>query len=305
MSRRTTLATQANTHVQLIVNPLSSTSRPARRWRQLSLALLGVAALGCGDKKAVELADPAGGQAVGAAAPVVTVTAPTGSPTAVAAPSAQAVAQAPAQAVAVGAAPTAVAQPVQPVQPGKVVNIAHVGNVVEIPAVAGQAPAAADLAAAAPTAAKPKKAPAKPPRKEIIIPPSKAPPIPEGLSEASAEPTLIKPHHLNPIRDRVPVVEVRHHVTWAYKSHASVGQTGVCKIENAAVLAPVGNYVTYKTPERVKAGFKGADRGIGKVVMQAISPGETNVTCTAAFRGKTEREESFKVTVKVPKPAKK
>jgi len=107
---------------------------------------------------------------------------------------------------------------------------------------------------------------------------------------------------LSPLGNKDIKVKPGTRLTWSYESHGSVGKTGSCSIGNKTSVKLVDRTTKYKYPDKIKKGMKGADRGTGTYVFEAVAPGKARITCSTGFRGKTQRTDEYTVTVTGKKP---
>lgn len=94
------------------------------------------------------------------------------------------------------------------------------------------------------------------------------------------------------------VLSVGQRWTFEGSVHESVGIDVSCEISDPSVLSLVGSETKYLHPEKMKAGAAGGDAARRVFTFEAMAKGSTTVTCHKLFRGKVEKTEVTKVTVK-------
>jgi hypothetical protein len=87
---------------------------------------------------------------------------------------------------------------------------------------------------------------------------------------------------------------------YSYKSHASVGYGASYDIGDPTVLGHLRTDVDYVQSEQERAGKAGADRATGTFVFEALAPGSSTLHVQEVFRGSTEREIEYTITVVEP-----
>ncbi|KIG19272.1 hypothetical protein DB30_03828 [Enhygromyxa salina] len=87
---------------------------------------------------------------------------------------------------------------------------------------------------------------------------------------------------------------------YAYPDHASVGYGAVFEVEDPQIIQHLRTDVAFEQSKADRAGKTGADKATGTFVFKAVAPGTTGLRITRKFRGETEYEAAFTITVVEP-----
>ncbi|MFO7566417.1 MAG: protease inhibitor I42 family protein [Enhygromyxa sp.] len=117
--------------------------------------------------------------------------------------------------------------------------------------------------------------------------------------EAADEPPAPDFVQLSPTESTL-TVPLETELRYSYKSHASVGYGAKFEIGDPAVLQHLRTDMEYAQSEAERADKDGADGGTATFVFQASAPGSTTLRVMELFRGETEEEIEFALTVVQP-----
>lgn len=86
-------------------------------------------------------------------------------------------------------------------------------------------------------------------------------------------------------------------LSYSFKSHASVGYGAEFEIGDPNVLRHLRTDTDYEQSEQERAGKTGADAATGTFVFEAAAPGTSTLKVAEKFRGSTELEVNYTITV--------
>ncbi|HLT41018.1 MAG TPA: hypothetical protein VK034_32295, partial [Enhygromyxa sp.] len=104
---------------------------------------------------------------------------------------------------------------------------------------------------------------------------------------------------LSPLEQKVEVT-VGTTLLYSFRSHASVGLGARQTVADAAVVKHFRTDTDYEQTEAERKGKTGADAATGTFVFEAVAPGRSTLKVLETFRGKTELERDYKITVIEP-----
>lgn len=90
-------------------------------------------------------------------------------------------------------------------------------------------------------------------------------------------------------------IKVGQKISYSYKEHGSVGISAEYDLSDASVLVFKDKIREFKNPNNAQ--YRGGDESVITLIFEGGKPGSSNLKITNLFRGKTEDEFKFKITV--------
>jgi hypothetical protein len=90
-------------------------------------------------------------------------------------------------------------------------------------------------------------------------------------------------------------IKVGQKISYSYKEHGSVGISAEYDLSDASVLVFKDKIREYKNPD--KSEYPGGDEATVTLIFKAAEKGIVDLVVRSLFRGKTENEFKFKITV--------
>ena len=100
---------------------------------------------------------------------------------------------------------------------------------------------------------------------------------------------------IDPLRKSDYKIKVGQKISYSYKEHGSVGISAEYDLSDASVLVFKDKIREFKNPNNAQ--YPGGDEAVITLVFEGGKPGTSNLKITNLFRGKTENELKFKITV--------
>ena len=100
---------------------------------------------------------------------------------------------------------------------------------------------------------------------------------------------------IDPLRKSDYKIRVGQKISYSYKEHGSVGISAEYDLSDASVLVFKDKIREFKNPNNAQ--YPGGDEAVITLVFEGGKPGTSNLKITNLFRGKTENEFKFKITV--------
>jgi hypothetical protein len=92
-------------------------------------------------------------------------------------------------------------------------------------------------------------------------------------------------------------VKVGAHFCYSGIVHGSVGKWLIYKTEGDEVLSQPEEKLEYLTPDKIKAGMKGADKAKMTYIFEALKPGKVTLHMIREYRYEEESRESIVIVV--------
>ncbi len=100
---------------------------------------------------------------------------------------------------------------------------------------------------------------------------------------------------IDPLRKSDYKIKVGQKISYSYKEHGSVGISAEYDLSDASVLVFKDKIREFKNPNNAQ--YPGGDESVITLFFEGGKPGSSNLKITNLFRGKTENEFKFKITV--------
>ena len=100
---------------------------------------------------------------------------------------------------------------------------------------------------------------------------------------------------INPLGKTDYKIKVGQKISYSYKEHGSVGISAEYDLSDASVLVFKDKIREFKNPNNAQ--YPGGDEAIITLIFEGGQTGSSNLKITNLFRGKTENEFKFKITV--------